>query len=52
METKILINWDKEAQFNQQLKNGIQVLTFEVAESEKDGILLIDGNNLNFKFLR
>ncbi|MFY0715284.1 hypothetical protein J1D01_16600 [Seonamhaeicola sp. NFXS20] len=39
-------------QFNQQLENGKQVLTFEVAESEKDGILLIDGNKLNFKFLR
>ncbi|GGD30541.1 hypothetical protein [Flavobacterium orientale] len=39
-------------QFNQQLENGKQVLTFEVAESEKDGVLLIDGNKLNFKFLR
>ena len=39
-------------QFNQQLENGKQVLTFEDAETKKDGILLIDGNNLNFKFLR
>lgn len=39
-------------QFNQQLENGKQVLPFEIAESGKDGILLIDGNNLNFKFLR
>jgi len=39
-------------QFNQQLENGKQVLTFEVAESGKDGILLIDGNQLTFKFLK
>ena len=39
-------------QFNQQLENGKQVLTFEVAESNKDGVLLIDGNKLIFKFLR
>ncbi|RAJ12972.1 hypothetical protein [Olleya aquimaris] len=39
-------------QFNQQLENGKQVLTFEVAETEKDGILIIDGNKLSFKFLR
>ncbi len=39
-------------QFNQQLENGKQVLTFEDAETKKDGILLIDGNSLNFKFLR
>lgn len=38
-------------QFNQQLENGKQLLTFKVVETEKDGILLIDGNNLNFKFL-
>ena len=39
-------------QFNQQLENGKQVLTFEVAENGNDGILLIDGNNLSFKFFR
>lgn len=39
-------------QFNQQLENGKQVLTFEVAESGKDGILIIDGNKLYFKFMR
>ncbi|WP_179334738.1 hypothetical protein [Winogradskyella costae] len=37
-------------QFNQQLEDG-KLLTFKVVETEKDGILLIDGNNLNFKFL-
>jgi hypothetical protein len=39
-------------QFNQQLANGKQILTFDVAKTGKDGILIIDGNNLNFKFLR
>lgn len=39
-------------QFNQQLENGKQVLTFEVAENGKDGILIIDENQLNFKFLK
>jgi hypothetical protein len=39
-------------QFNQRLSNGKQILTFDIAESEKDGILIIDGNNLDFKFLR
>jgi hypothetical protein len=39
-------------QFNQQLANGNQILTFDVRKTGKDGILIIDGNNLNFKFLR
>jgi ABC-type uncharacterized transport system involved in gliding motility auxiliary subunit len=39
-------------QFNQRLSNGKQILTFDIAENEKDGILIIDGNNLDFKFLR
>ena len=39
-------------QFNQQLENGKQVLTFEVAENGKDGILLINGNQLIFKFFK
>lgn len=39
-------------QFNQQLTDGKQILTFDVAETGKDGILIIDKNNLNFKFLR
>lgn len=39
-------------QFNQQLKNGKQVLTFEVARSRKDGILIIDRNQFIFNFLK
>ena len=51
---KVIYTFDFKfySQFNQQLENGKQVLTFEDAETKKDGILLIDGNSLIFKFLR
>lgn len=39
-------------QFNQQLDNGKQVLTFKVAESKSEGILLINENELTFNFLK
>ena len=39
-------------QFNQHLENGKQILTFKVAKTKKDGILLIDGNELTFNFLK
>lgn len=52
MKTIYTFDFKFYPQFNQQLENGKQVLTFEDAETKKDGILLIDGNNLNFKFLR
>ena len=50
--TKDTFDFKFYPQFNQQLDNGKQVLLFKVTENQKDGILIIDKDKLNFKFLR